>query len=62
MSPSIKGDKGLGWMTWLTQVNARQSAVTQNKPKMLTGLSQKATWWEGDLNSSPSWTHNTIGA
>ncbi len=37
------------------------NVVTQNKPKMLTGLSQKALWREEAFCTAPSWTPNATG-
>jgi hypothetical protein len=48
-------------MVWLTHVNSRNRRYSANKPKVLTGLSQKATWWARGLNFPPSWTFNTTG-
>jgi hypothetical protein len=32
-----------GWVIWLTEVN-HQSAVSGNRPKVLTGLNQNGKW------------------
>ncbi len=37
------------------------NVVKWNKPKMLSGLSQKALWREGGITSPPSWTCNATG-
>ena len=37
------------------------NVVKWNKPKMLSGLSQKALWREGGITSPPSWTPNATG-
>lgn len=37
------------------------NAVMPNKPKVLTGLSQKATWWAQGLKFPLSWANNTTG-
>ena len=37
------------------------NVVTYDKPKMLTGLSQKGMWWVPGFTSTRSWTRNTTG-
>src|SRR5436853_3299889 len=61
VSLPASGGEGLGWRVWLAHANSRTRVVKSNKPKMLPGLSQKATWRAQGFHRPLAWVENAIG-